>query len=178
MRNDFLKITKTTAVNSPKVILLGVDTNGLYTNLTNDTILSKTLPGSVAGNRRPAVFWNVSNTVSGGSLVLENGNAVRARNTAGTYQAIFVPVSDNSTDLRALGSGGGKLTGTGGTGPALKWGANGDTLGFFGSAAGVKPTANPAAATDAATTQALVNDLRAKLIGLGLIGQGDKSPVI
>jgi parallel beta-helix repeat protein len=43
-------------------------------------------------------------------------------------------------------------------------------LGFYGTAAIAKPTATPAAATDAATTQALVNDLRAKLVALGLVG--------
>jgi hypothetical protein len=43
-------------------------------------------------------------------------------------------------------------------------------VGFFGTAPVVKPTGTPAAATDAATTQALANSLRASLIALGLIG--------
>jgi hypothetical protein len=43
-------------------------------------------------------------------------------------------------------------------------------LAFFGATPVVRPTATPAAATDPATTMALVNDLRAKLIALGLIG--------
>jgi hypothetical protein len=42
-------------------------------------------------------------------------------------------------------------------------------LGFFGASAVAKPTGTPAAATDAATTQALVNSLRASLVSLGLI---------
>ena len=43
-------------------------------------------------------------------------------------------------------------------------------VGFYGATPVVRPTATPAAATDPATTMALVNDLRAKLIALGLIG--------
>jgi hypothetical protein len=42
-------------------------------------------------------------------------------------------------------------------------------LGFFGAPAIVRPTGTAAAATDAATTQTLVNDLRAKQVALGLI---------
>ena len=43
-------------------------------------------------------------------------------------------------------------------------------LGFYGTAPIAKQTGTPAAATDLTTTQALVNDLRAKLVALGLIG--------
>jgi hypothetical protein len=42
-------------------------------------------------------------------------------------------------------------------------------LGFYGATPVVRATGTPAAATDPATTMALVNDLRAKLIALGLI---------
>lgn len=45
----------------------------------------------------------------------------------------------------------------------------GARLGFFGATPVVKPTATPANATDLATAQTLVNDLKAKLISLGLI---------
>jgi hypothetical protein len=41
--------------------------------------------------------------------------------------------------------------------------------GFQGNEPFVAQTGTPAAATDAATTQALVNDLRAKLLALGII---------
>lgn len=44
-----------------------------------------------------------------------------------------------------------------------------DSLGFYGKAPVVRPSGTPAAAVDAATTQALANDLRAKLLALGLI---------
>lgn len=43
-------------------------------------------------------------------------------------------------------------------------------IGFYGSTPIVKPTGTPAAATDPATTQALVNSIRQSLINLGLIG--------
>lgn len=42
-------------------------------------------------------------------------------------------------------------------------------VGFFGTAPITRPSGTPAAATDAATTQTLVNDLRTKLLALGLI---------
>jgi hypothetical protein len=42
-------------------------------------------------------------------------------------------------------------------------------LGFYGATPVVRPTGTPAAATDPATTMALVNSLRASLIALGLI---------
>ena len=42
-------------------------------------------------------------------------------------------------------------------------------VGFFGTTPIVRPAGTPAAATDAATTQTLVNDLRSKLLSLGLI---------
>jgi hypothetical protein len=41
--------------------------------------------------------------------------------------------------------------------------------GLQGTGPFVAQTATPAAATDAATTQALVNDLRTKLIALGIV---------
>lgn len=43
-------------------------------------------------------------------------------------------------------------------------------LAFYGNTPIVRPTATPAAAVDPATTMALVNDLRTKLLALGLIG--------
>ena len=43
-------------------------------------------------------------------------------------------------------------------------------IGFYGSTPIIRPTGTPAAATDAATTQALVNSIRSSLIALGLIG--------
>lgn len=48
-------------------------------------------------------------------------------------------------------------------------GRSGGRVSFFGGTSIVKPTGTPAAATDLATTQTLVNDLRTKLISLGLI---------
>lgn len=47
--------------------------------------------------------------------------------------------------------------------------ANTQKLAFFGATPVVQPAATPAAATDEATTQALVNDIRTKLMALGLI---------
>lgn len=58
-----------------------------------------------------------------------------------------------------------------GTGSGTRIGTVSTThkLAFWGATPIVRPTGTPAAATDAATTQALVNDIRTKLIALGLI---------
>ena len=42
-------------------------------------------------------------------------------------------------------------------------------LGFYGATPTTQPTATPANATDLATALTLINDLKAKLIALGLI---------
>lgn len=63
----------------------------------------------------------------------------------------------------------GSKVATGGVNGTVFGGAT-DKLAFFGKAAGIAlPTGTPAAATDVATTQALANDLRTKLLALGLI---------
>jgi len=43
-------------------------------------------------------------------------------------------------------------------------------LGFYGTTPIAKQTGTPAAATDLATALALVNDLRAKLLAVGIVG--------
>lgn len=48
-------------------------------------------------------------------------------------------------------------------------GLAGDKLSFYGSTPIVKPTSTPANATDLATALTLINDLKAKLISLGLV---------
>lgn len=52
---------------------------------------------------------------------------------------------------------------------AVGYSSTNPTLGFYGTTPITRPTGTPAAATDATTTQALVNDIRAKLLALGLI---------
>lgn len=60
--------------------------------------------------------------------------------------------------------------GIGGAGSGIKLGgAATEKMAFWGATPIVRPAGTPAAATDAATTQALANDLRTKLIALGLI---------
>lgn len=48
--------------------------------------------------------------------------------------------------------------------------ATNQKIGFYGATAIVRPSSTPAAATDLATALTLVNDLRTKLLALGLIG--------
>jgi hypothetical protein len=87
-------------------------------------------------------------------------------------------IRDAGNKFRVLGSGALNLSGVGAawnTIPAasitksLKHGASA-TLGFYGTTPIVKPTGTPAAATDLATALTLINDLRAKLLALGVVG--------
>jgi hypothetical protein len=123
-------------------------------------------------------FYVQSPGLSGGGLITNTyGLYVEALTKAGITNAwaIYAPgASDQSLIAGNLTSGGitmtdgkniaaGAVTGTQiGTAAAQK-------LGFFGKAPVVQPAATPVAAVDPATTMALVNDLRAKLITLGLI---------
>lgn len=57
-----------------------------------------------------------------------------------------------------------------GTTTGSKLGANStQKLGFWGATPVVQPSGTPVAATDAATTQALVNSLRASLVSMGIV---------
>lgn len=76
----------------------------------------------------------------------------------------MLTISDNDMIFRD-----GKGINTGST-SGTKFGLDpSQKLAFYGTAPRTKPTGTPFAATDAATTQALVNSLRASLISLGLI---------
>jgi hypothetical protein len=145
---------------------------------------------------RPAEMSSVypiaigSNAAKSGALRLQNGAVISARNGAlnGDIALVATDSSDNSifrgnTNLYlqvgvvnkvALHAtyaefidgyplAFGTVTGTQlGTAPAQR-------LAFYGAQPTQQPTGTPAAATDLATTTALVNNLRAKLITLGLI---------
>jgi len=125
-----------------------------------------------------------------GTVRLPNGTSISARNAANSADLVLLDTdpSDNtnvrgSTNLYLQVGVGFKLalhatygeladgyplafgTTSGsniGTGPLQK-------MGFYGAVPIVRPTATPVAAVDPATTMALVNDVRAKLIALGLI---------
>jgi hypothetical protein len=132
-----------------------------------------------------------TNPAQSGAVRLANSASVTARNAAGTAD-IAVIATDSSDNSILRGSANlylqigavnkivlhstywevidgyplafGTTSGSNiGTGPLQK-------MGFYGAVPIVRPVSTPAAATDPATTMALVNDLRAKLIALGLIG--------
>jgi len=83
------------------------------------------------------------------------GNAVKPHTGFG--------VMDSSANTNLIGC---RTVGTFPNGPLVDGGTNTNALPNPGAA---KQTGTPAAATDAATTQALVNDLRTKLLALGHI---------
>jgi len=98
-----------------------------------------------------------TNAAAAGAIRIPNATEIRSRNAANTGDIHLLRCeTDDSITL------GGTVTG-------IKVGAAGQKLSFYGVPLVVRPTATPAAATDPATTMALVNDLRAKLITLGLI---------
>jgi hypothetical protein len=135
----------------------------------------------------------------GGNVDLNNGAQIRGYKADGITKTMLVCVNStgqavlgqNGTPTVAAGtsiefqtSGGTMLTVgssslTVGDGKTLSFGTTNGTkigatsaqkLAFFGSTPIERPSGTPAAAIDAVTTQALVNDLRSKLITLGLIG--------
>ena len=117
-------------------------------------------------------FFAYGPVVSGGTVSTAIGIDISAQkvtgvtNGWGVYQRGANDVNYFAGTVR-LGEGANLETGTV-TGTKIATAAT-QRLGFYGAPPVVRPTATPAAATDPATTMALVNDLRAKLIALGLI---------
>ncbi|WP_156642496.1 hypothetical protein [Arthrobacter sp. B6] len=135
----------------------------------------------------------------GGNVDLNNGAQIRGYKPDGitkslvasinsSGQAVFgqngTPTVAAGTSIEMQTAGGTMLTlgsssVTVGDGKALSFGTTAGTmigattiqkLAFYGTTPIARPSGTPNAATDAASTQALVNDLRSKLMTLGLIG--------
>ena len=130
-----------------------------------------TNPAAAGAIRLPSaqfIFWrNSTNTAdaayigpTAGGFLQINSESSMAFLTAGV-QRLSIGTAIAVTDGVHFTFG--TTTGTKfGTSPTHK-------IGFFNAVPVVQPAATPAAAVDPATTMALVNDLRAKLIALGLI---------
>lgn len=126
-----------------------------------------------------------TNPASTGAIRLANGGSIYGKNTA----AADVPMLRASADTITLASGaslvqigadaalGGVQFVINGVTQVEVGGTTGNRIGltathkvgFYGATPVARPASTPAAATDPATTMALVNDLRTKLITLGLI---------
>lgn len=94
---------------------------------------------------------------------------LRHTDSRATFGGLVIWATDNTSDIGASGASRPRdlFLGRNATiGGALDH--DGSTVGFYGAALVAKATV-AAAATDAATTQALANDLRSKLIALGLV---------
>ncbi|CAG2144403.1 hypothetical protein LMG31506_02998 [Cupriavidus yeoncheonensis] len=98
-----------------------------------------------------ATFPWVTNSISSGSITT-------------LHQTSFSIQSGTNINL----GGNNNFIGSTSMGTKLGNAAN-ELWGFYGATPIVRPTGTPAAATDAATTQSLVNSLRASLIALGLV---------
>jgi hypothetical protein len=149
--------------------------------------------GSVTGSLNVSSFVAVgTNPAQSGAIRLANAQWVTARNAANDADLTMLRATTaNRTQVN--GTTGGTVDIAIGGSPVISWnptianlmdgyafntGATtgfklastaAQKLGFYGAAPVVRPTGTPAAATDPATTMALVNSLRASLIALGLI---------
>jgi len=141
--------------------------------LTTTFVASGAIPASVGAVRLSSaqgVYWrNNTNTANDGSITYSAGGYLLTKATAGIDLAVNGPtvlgilpshVQTGDGVVMSFGTVTGTKIGT----------ATTQKFAFWGAAPIVRPTATPAAAVDPATTMALVNDLRAKLIALGLIG--------
>jgi hypothetical protein len=127
------------------------------------------LSGAVRLANNQGIAWrNSTNIGQAGSIFTDSTDRVDIDGTAGvrlrTAGATQLSVSSSGINIVdavncVLGTTSGTKIGTSAT----------QKLAFYGATPVVQPAATPAAATDATTTQTLVNDLRAKLIALGLI---------
>lgn len=157
-------------VQTPPVRAVGSD---LVSALVQAGLVDPSVAASLdlAGGRLKAGQADVNGTNA--TLTLGNGSGIAAVDTpAGTTEVRFRPEGVNALTLTKndMTLGDGKNIKTGATigtmFPSASWGK----LGFWGATPIVRPTGTPATATDLATALALLNDIRAKLISLGLIG--------
>ena len=169
--------TGTGTLNSAKAFLARSPnvTGGTVTNAIGLEVLAQKVTGVTTGYgiyQRGANDINVfagplalgTTPATTGAIRLPNNQAVMARNAANSADVNVVTVG--AANGVNVGSAGATSVGLGApTIPVYVYG----NVGFYGTTPIAKPTGTPAAAVDAATTMALVNDLRAKLIALGLI---------
>lgn len=125
--------------------------------------INRDLSFTTAGSTR----WilRATSTAEGGSNAGSDLSLLARSDAGGVVGTVFTITRSTmrinlgeGVDL-ALGATTGTKIGTGTT----------NKLAFYGKTPVIQPSGTPAAATDAATTQALVNDLRTKLIALGLV---------
>jgi hypothetical protein len=109
--------------------------------------------------------YKISEYNSGGTAV--NYLVVTPGTTELVYESNMGAVPEPTFSVLTLAEGANVIAGTA-TGTKIGTSAS-QKLGFYNATPIVKPTGTPVNATDLATAQALVNDLKAKLIALGLI---------
>ena len=102
-----------------------------------------------------------------GSSTVVSTCVITAGTTPLTLETIAGTVPEPTYTVLTMAEGANVVAGTT-TGTKVGTSAT-QKVGFYGATPVVRPTATPANATDLATAQTLVNDLKAKLIALGLI---------
>jgi hypothetical protein len=167
------------ATDTAVVHVTGTESIGGAKTFTSPVVVSGaslaigTNPATAGGVRlanNSLLYWRNAGNTANSSFIGENGSGNLDIFTTGAIAfnaQASAPLVIGGTSLFvsdgvsiALGTTNGTKIGT----------ATTQKIGFFNAAPVVRPTATPAAATDPATTMALVNDLRTKLITLGLIG--------
>jgi hypothetical protein len=140
--------------------------------VTGASLAVGTSPATTGIVRLPAqtyINWrNFANTANNGIGI--GMNAIGFMEIAAETAMVFITQSAQRLSIGGdLGfSEGMHLTFGTATGSKIGTSAS-QRLAFYGATPIVRPTATPPAAADPATTMALVNDLRTKLISLGLI---------
>ena len=155
----------------PKVTVMGLQANGLYTNLINDTYDNHAIPIADAGD---FIAYNIDVLARGSSQF----NIGYARDITALQSGEADPMyligagSDNSTYFYAgPGAAGGRITNAAGNDLTIQWRKNGnDNLGFFG----VEPVTRPNVTGSRGGNAALASLITA-LTNLGLITDGSSA---
>lgn len=167
---------------APRTVIAGCtfSTNGIETNDTYSHI-DLGFPGQTAiGCAISAVAMRHDSTVSANKAKYGVQPNVPVSLSGVAYNPADVPwvsgLSGNPALLvlamrsQGLADGTTIHAGIGGTGSGIKWGGNAtEKQAWWGATPVVRPTLKNQAATDLDTTTALVNELRAKLVSLGLV---------
>jgi hypothetical protein len=155
---------------SPTRVVKWDAASGLQVYVGAITVGTKTATsGTIRLANAASIVWrDQPDTTNAASISTTSGNAIQYA-ASGAHQFIIganAPLIVGGTTLILTDAVNLQFGTTAGTKIGT---AAGQPIGFFGAVPVVRPTGTPAAATDPATTMALANDLRAKLISLGLI---------
>jgi hypothetical protein len=152
----------------PKVMVMGMAANSLYTNLINDTFDGHAIPIGYGGSNHPLIAYNVSTGVlGGGDLGIGYGRTITGLQFGETDPMNLVSsgASNQTVFYAGPGAGGGNLTDATGATTLLQWRKNGfNNIGFYGADPVTKQTVTGSRGGNAALASLLT-----ALANLGLV---------